>query len=121
MENITYIKLWIIEITTFNRQRFHFSAKDVHDSNALGENKGEKNETMKHKSKHRVFLFIVKRKIKDLNNLIKTIFNLRRGNTRRECIGTCKYSVLKIRNGGSPREHVKTRRGAARADRGIKL
>ena len=83
------------------------------------------NKSMKHKSKHRVFLFI-KIKIKYLNNfiktfstvLIKTIFYLRKGNTRREFIGTCKYSVLKILNGGSPREHVKSRRGAARADLG---
>ena len=30
------------------------------------------NKTMKHKSKHRVFLFIVKIKIKYLNNFIKT-------------------------------------------------
>ena len=82
------------------------------------------NKSMKHKSKHRVFLFI---KIKYSNNfiktfstvLIKTIFYLRKGNTRREFIGTCKYSKQKILNaGGSPREHVKSRRGAARADLG---
>ena len=30
-----------------------------------------------------------------------------------------KYSVLKILNGGSSREHVKSRRGVARADLGI--
>ena len=85
------------------------------------------NKTMKHKSKHGVFLFIVKRKIKyqtiSLKKistvLIKTIIYSRRGNTRREFIGTCKYSELKILNGGSPREHVKTRRGAARADLGF--
>ena len=61
------------------------------------------NKSMKHKSKHRVFLFI-KIKIKYLNNfiktfgtvLIKTIFNIRKGNTSREFIGTCKYSVLNI-------------------------
>ena len=83
------------------------------------------NKSMQHKSKHRVFLFI-KIKIKYLNNfiktfgtvLIKTIFNIRKGNTRREFIGTCKYSVLKILNGGSPCEHVKLRRGAAQADLG---
>ena len=41
---------------TFNRQRFHFSGKDihVHDSKALGENKSQENETMKYKSNHRV-------------------------------------------------------------------
>ena len=58
---------------------------------------------MKHKSKHRVFLFIVKRKKKIFKQfhqnkfstvLIKTIFYLRKGNTRHEFIGTCKYSVL---------------------------
>ena len=66
---------------TFNRQRFHFSGQDiyVHGSNALGENKSEKNETskqikLKHKSRHRVYLFIVKIKIKYLNNF--TITNL---------------------------------------------
>ena len=42
------------------------------------------------------------------------------GNTRREFIGTCKYCVLKILfNGGSPREHLNSRRVAARADIGI--
>ena len=84
---------------------------------------------MKHKSKHRVFLFIVKIKLKIFKQfhqskistvLIKIIFYLRlRGNTRREFIETCKYSVLKILSGESPREHVKSRRGAARADLGI--
>ena len=57
------------------------------------------NKSMKHKNKHRVFLFI-KIKIKYLNNfiktfstvLIKTIFYLRKGNTRGEFIGTCEYS-----------------------------
>ena len=77
---------------------------------------------MKHKSKHRVFLFIkikIKNFIKTFSTvLIKTIFYLRKGNTRREFIGTCKYSVLKLLNGGSPCEHVKLRRGAAQADLG---
>ena len=49
------------------------------------------NKTMKHKSKHRVFLFIVKRKNKIFKQfhqnkfstvLIKTTFYLRRGKTR---------------------------------------
>ena len=73
---------------------------------------------MKHKSKHsRESIFVhCKKKQKIFKQchqnklrtvLIKTIFYLRRGNTRREFIGTCKYSVLKILNGGSPREHVK--------------
>ena len=80
------------------------------------------NKSMKHKSKHRVFLFIkikIKNFIKTFSTvLIKIIFYLRKGNSRREFIGTCKYSVLKILNDGSPREHVKSRRGAARADLG---
>ena len=77
---------------------------------------------MKHKSKHRVFLFIVKIKLNIFKQLhqSKIIFYLRlRGNTRREFIGTCKHSVLKILSGETPREHVKSRRGAARADLGI--
>ena len=86
---------------------------------------------MKHKCKHRVFLFIVKIKLKIFKLfhqskistvLIKIIFYLKlRGNTRREFIGTCKHSVLhvKILSGESPREHVKSRRGAAREDLGI--
>ena len=60
---------------------------------------------MKHKSKHRVFFFIVKIKLKFFKQfyqskittvLIKIIFFLRlRGNTRREFIETCKYSLTK--------------------------
>ena len=75
----------------------------------MGENKSENN-VLKHKSNVHC-----EKKNKFSTVLIKTIFYLRRGNTRREFIGTCKYSVLKILNGGSPREHVKSRRGAARA------
>ena len=86
---------------------------------------------MKHKSKHsRESIFVhCKKKQKIFKQchqnklrtvLIKTIFYLRLGgNTRREFIGTCIYSVLKILSGESPREHVKSRRGAARADLGI--
>ena len=65
--------------------------------------------TLKHKSKHRVFLFIVKINLKIFKQfhqskistvLIKIIFYLRlRGNTRREFLGICKYSVLKILSG----------------------
>ena len=64
-------------------------------------------------SKYRVFLFIVKRKKeifkpfhqnKFSTELIKTVSYLKRRNiSRREFIGTCKYSILKIQNGGSPR------------------
>ena len=62
------------------------------------------NKTIKHKSKHKVFLFIVKGKMKYYTILSKLSYNnmnlnqtffFKRGNTRREFIGTCKYSVLK--------------------------
>ena len=59
-----------------------------------------------HKSKHRVFLFIVKinknffkqfHQSKISTVLIKIIFHLRlRGNTKREFIGTCKYTEWRI-------------------------
>ena len=59
--------------------------------------------TLKHKSKHRVFLFIVKRKNKIFKQfhqnkfstvLTKTTFYLRRGNTRREFIGQLNTQYL---------------------------
>ena len=86
----------------------------VHDSKALGENKNQENETSKQTSKFRVFLFIILKRKKKIfkhfhqnkfsTELIKTVSYLKRRNiSRREFIGTCKYSILKIQNGGSPR------------------
>ena len=50
--------------------------------------------TMKHKSEKKIKIFKQFHQNKFSTVLIKTIFYLRKGNTRHEFIGTCKYSVL---------------------------
>ena len=60
---------------SFN-QKCHFRGKGihVHSSNAFGENKNQENETskktMKHKSKHRVFFFILKKNIWNISIIL---------------------------------------------------
>ena len=84
--------------STFNRQQFHFRGwgKHVYGWNAWGENKNQENETSKQNYKTKINTELDREKwnIKTIlskqltYSISEPIFYLRRGNTRREFIGT---------------------------------
>ena len=79
MENKAYIKLLIIAIHVLHSidndftlvGKIYMYMVRMHWTKIEVKKMKRQNKTMKHTSKHRVFLFIVKRKIKYLNNFIK--------------------------------------------------